>query len=461
MLLAERIDRLRSAIQVLTKASEEVIKAWESEAAQSETLILSSSSIPPSQNPGSVPSHELYKARNEILGAAGVCIELVHDPQIRLLEVAFQIYEARALHIVAEKRVADIFAEGDQVHGTSIAELSKRIGIKDHKLARLLRTLCSTHVFSEVSEGYFGNNVISEHLAHNEALRAYIMLHHHFIYDCCGKLPEVLSDPTKSNSESNRETAFQVVFKTNQTSWEWFKEPIMLPDGSTKPKPVLELFSLAMVGAGRAQGQAVIVDYPWAELGSATIVDVGGGIGGMSMDLARNYPKLKFIVQDLSEQIEQAPSIWEKELPAVLEGERVKFMIHNFLTEQPVKNAEIYFLRYIMHDYPDDVCIKILSTLRPALGTKSRILICDQVTRTTCGSPQDVDEHIPYPLPANYGFAHRYPNMSDLNMMTLLAGRERTVSEYKNLAKSAGLQILKLWKCRGTLWVIEMGLPPA
>lgn len=45
------------------------------------------------------------------------------------------------------------------------------------------------------------------------------------------------------------------------------------------PRPELEIFGLAMVGGGRVFGTAHLHDYGWAELGKATVVDIGGGIG--------------------------------------------------------------------------------------------------------------------------------------------------------------------------------------
>lgn len=39
--------------------------------------------------------------------------------------------------------------------------------------------------------------------------------------------------------------------------------------------------------------------YPWASIGSGTVVDVGGSKGNVSVLLAQSYPNLSFIVQDL------------------------------------------------------------------------------------------------------------------------------------------------------------------
>lgn len=68
----------------------------------------------------------------------------------------------------------------------------------------------------------------------------------------------------------------------------------------------------------------------------------------MSLDLAKRYPNLKFIVQDRPKVVKQATTAWERELPDALSSGRVQLMAHDFFTEQPVKNAQVYNLRYIM-----------------------------------------------------------------------------------------------------------------
>ena len=66
----------------------------------------------------------------------------------------------------------------------------------------------------------------------------------------------------------------------------------------------------------------------------------------MCLGLSKLYPNLNFIVQDRASVVEHAPDIWRKENPGALE--KVKFTAHDFFTEQPVKNAEVYHLKYIL-----------------------------------------------------------------------------------------------------------------
>lgn len=97
----------------------------------------------------------------------------------------------------------------------------------------------------------------------------------------------------------------------------------------------------------------------------------------------------------------QARSIvWPKENPAALAEKRVEFCPHDFFEENPVKGADVYWLRYIMHDWSDEFCVRILRGIGRSMGARSRILICDQVMNTTVGAEEL--ERAPEPLPANW-----------------------------------------------------------
>jgi O-methyltransferase domain len=50
--------------------------------------------------------------------------------------------------------------------------------------------------------------------------------------------------------------------------------------------------------------------FPWGNLDAgSTIVDVGGGIGMVSVEIAKEFPELKFIVQDLPDVSGQAREV--------------------------------------------------------------------------------------------------------------------------------------------------------
>jgi hypothetical protein len=76
--------------------------------------------------------------------------------------------------------------------------------------------------------------------------------------------------------------------------------------------------------------------------------------------------------------------------------------------------AKAYFMRMIMHDYADAVCMDILTHLAQAMAPDSRVLVCDMV------------------LPQRVGEADFPAAVLDQAVMTM-GGKERTEEGFKSL----------------------------
>jgi demethylsterigmatocystin 6-O-methyltransferase len=83
--------------------------------------------------------------------------------------------------------------------------------------------------------------------------------------------------------------------------------------------------------------------------------------------------------------------------------------------------AHVYYLRNILHDYPDEKALVILQNIIAVLGSESVILIDEMI--------------IP-----NKG-AHPHATEQDLMMMTTLALMERTQRQWSALLAKAGLKV--------------------
>jgi len=210
------------------------------------------------------------------------------------------------------------------------------------------------------------------------------------------------------------------------TIWEWFKTPesALARDRTNK----------AMVGAEGFLHGALIYDYDWGKHGQdATIVDVGGGVGGASIELTRKFPKIKIILQDRPSVIEAAPKFWEENAPEC--KSRVTFMPHDFFG--PQIQEKIFFMRFIIHDWVDEDCLRILKPIRdvvPSEAEGGRLYIADSV----------LDEK-----------SERLKYMLDMQMLTFTGAMERTEVEFDSLLKRAGFKILKMHKNRGFCALIE------
>lgn len=112
--------------------------------------------------------------------------------------------------------------------------------------------------------------------------------------------------------------------------------------------------------------------YAWDSLNTATIADIGGGYGPISIFLATQYPLLKFFVQDLPCAIADGPAY----VPADI-SDRVEFMAYDMLTPQIVRNIDVLFFRAVFHNWTDHYCVEILRNQIPALRKGSRLIIVE------------------------------------------------------------------------------------
>lgn len=168
--------------------------------------------------------------------------------------------------------------------------------------------------------------------------------------------------------------------------------------------------------------------------GSA-FVDVGGS---MALDLEEFRVRVpeyegRLILQEVPQVVEAAR--------ATSLHPRIELQPHDFFTPQPVKGARVYFLRMVLHDWPDDVCRKILGHLRDAMKPGfSRVLISDCVV---------ADE--------NPAWQHA---ALDISMMSLVSALERTEREWYELVESCDLKIENIYsKGVGNESLIEVVRP--
>jgi ubiquinone/menaquinone biosynthesis C-methylase UbiE len=103
----------------------------------------------------------------------------------------------------------------------------------------------------------------------------------------------------------------------------------------------------ALTSSPEYQISHIIDNYDWASHKGALVVDIGGSRGNIAINLAERFPELRFVVQDLEKVIQGA----EDDIPKTLKG-RIRFEVRDLFALQTVE-ADIYFLRWILHNWPD------------------------------------------------------------------------------------------------------------
>ena len=122
----------------------------------------------------------------------------------------------------------------------------------------------------------------------------------------------------------------------------------------------------------------------WPEDGrDGLLVDVGGALGHAALRLAHDLPSIRCIVQDRAEVVRQVGS----PLPTAA-NRRVSFMAHDFFAAQPVKGADAYLLRMVLHDWPDAYARTIICALVPALKPGAKVVVQDHVMPDVGAAPK-------------------------------------------------------------------------
>jgi len=334
----------------------------------------------------------------------------------------------------------------------------------DH-LARTLRLLVTNHIFVEVSPDTFAHNRISSVLDTGKPIEEILVFQTpspkkkhvgthgitaavgHFSDEamkCLSYLSEAIMDPVSGHANDVRDVAYNRAFRRKDVIWDLFDEP--------GQEYRVSRFGSAMDGTkNMAPPNAACEGFDWKGLGeNALVVDVGGGIGAQSLDLARAFPNLKFIIQDREPICRVGEKHWDSEIPSARRLGRVQFQEHNFYDAQPVKNADVFYMRMIMHDYPDKICITILKHLRAAAKPTTQLVITDNVIAYACEEssantiPGAARELPPAPLLANYGQANIVPYLMDIHMMGILGGRERTVTQFREILEASGWKLARV-----------------
>ncbi|KAG1823989.1 O-methyltransferase-domain-containing protein [Suillus variegatus] len=352
-----------------------------------------------------------------------------------------QVYDHACVRVVAREHVSDILLKYPK--GLHVNELSKKINVEPKKLARILRLLATRGCYNEVDTDVFANNRLSLILLDENPVKNIILFHVEATARGASVFYETLKDPKIAYSYDP--TIAPAMYALNKSGTEG-----TIFDWMARNDGLRESYHISMRALNSIMGSlAVLTQFPFEKY--STVVDVGGGIGAFSLPLSKMHKNVKITIQDLPEALVQARGIWAKESPEALAENRVEFVDLNFFEQVPVKGKDIYYLRNIIHDWPDHESGLILSNLRKALGPNSRVLIHDYVLRQLSRKQAAVEASelgvvsAPEPLLANFGVGSIRSYQQDLNMLFLHNAKERTLQDFLALTTVAGLKLEKVW----------------
>ncbi|KAF9033801.1 S-adenosyl-L-methionine-dependent methyltransferase [Panaeolus papilionaceus] len=400
---------------------------------------------------------ELKIAIQTIEGACAQLCATIAKPSYTLAHKNLGFIEPVCINIALTYKIPDVLAENPD--GMHITEIGERTGLEPTKVGRVLRLLATKHVFREVSENVFANNRLSVLLESENPMYSLSLHATDHVQKSATSLPEVLGDKEWGHSFSPRHTAFNRQSQFAGSLFEYF-------EGATlRGSEIGARFGRGMVAWAQAfDSEAVIDQFPWMDIGhGASVCDVGGGVGNMLIALSKRYPTLQLTLQDLPERTLQAKTeVWPVKCPQAIAENRIDFVPIDFLKEAPVPGCEIYYLKNIIHDWPNAEAVTILSNVRKAMAPPSRLLLHEFILQSTNRVPASEAkyEQAPEPLLPNYGLGRITQYYVDINMMVQVNSQERRLSEYIELGEAAGLKFEKLWDF-GTTGLVEYRVPEA
>jgi len=352
-----------------------------------------------------------------------------------------QVYDYACVRVALRENITNVLSNYPK--GIHVDELSKIVGIDAKKLGRLLRLLATRGCYTEVDTDTFANNRLSLILHSEHPARHMVSLHVESAAKGAAVLYETLKDSKTGSSEEPGHAP--VMYANNKegitgTFFDWMRQ-----EDARR-----ESYHRSMGGLNYIMGSlAVLTQFPFEKY--STVVDVGGGIGAFSRPLSKMHKNVKITVHDLPEALTQARGVWARECPDAVRENRVEFAELNFFSQVPVKGKDIYYLRNIIHDWPDHESALILANVRQAMGPHSRLLIHDYVLREL-SRKQAVNEAAslgvvtaPEPLLPNFGVGNMRMYQQDLTMWILHNAKERTLQNSLELSTAAGLKLEKVW----------------
>jgi hypothetical protein len=312
---------------------------------------------------------------------------------------------AQALYVAATLGVADRLRDGPE----TAEALASATGAHAGSLFRLLRALSSLGVLAQDGQGRFALTPLGAALQSGPGTARAMVLH-------LGERPSW-----------NAWGELLHCVRTGQTAFPRANGQEVFAYYGAHPESA-EPFNQAMTEYSEAVSAAVVRAYGFS--GISTLVDVGGGHGSLLAAILEANPRLKGIVFDLPEVVAGA----RVRIEAEGLGGRCELAGGDFFASVP-SGADAYILKAIIHDWDDERALAILRNVHGAMAAEGKLLLAELV--------------VP---PGGEGALSK---LSDLHMMVMTGGRERTEAEYGALLGAAGFRLTRIIPTESLVSVIE------
>ncbi|RJE27369.1 O-methyltransferase [Aspergillus sclerotialis] len=350
--------------------------------------------------------------RQAAIDAAQNLIRKLQTPQESTINIAYSPAQFLCVRIGIDLDVFNTLAS--KSGSVSVEEVAAAKKADPILVERVLRVLVCMRYINEDGAKLYSANEMTRHMTHphSEATIKFVWLG----MPTFAKIPEFLQKTKFKNPEGLTSGPFNYAENLSDSLWEWF--------GSDPER--LNICNTFMEAKDRL-GPSWLVWFPVKERlvdgfdashGDKLLVDMAGGRGHDTEAFHKKFPERPggLVVEDLPHVIEDIQDLD----PSI---ERLTF---DLFEKQPIEGARIYYIKFVLHDWSDSDCRKILSNLAPAMKKGySKLIIEEMILEDTdCAMLQATRDWV---------------------MMAFCNSMERTKGHWQSLLRSAGFKVVKFW----------------
>jgi hypothetical protein len=315
-----------------------------------------------------------------------------------LLEMAMSFGPSNVLCAAARLGVADALGDAER----NAAEIAAVCQANASSMYRLLRTMAALGLVEETQQQHFRLTAMGHPLRKDapDSSWAAVVFWSDLLADFWSQLGECVR--TGYN-------AAQVMEQAGKVS-RWSEDP-----------EASAIFR-AVMGTAPAENYAPIVEA-WPFPATGVVADLGGGGGALIRAVLQRHPNVRGMLVDREESIATATALFK----GLTVADRCELIAAD-LSESVPPGADVYMLKHVLHGYTDEKAVAILRHCRAVVPPAGRLLVIEFV----------LPDVVSRPAPELVG---RF--MSDLNMMAVTSGRERSEREWRELLEVAGFTLAR------------------
>ncbi|WET76810.1 methyltransferase [Amycolatopsis sp. QT-25] len=324
--------------------------------------------------------------------AAGPGGASTHRDRLAILTCGLRL--AHVIGALTELRVADALADGPR----HVADLAERCGANADALHRVLRMAASFGVFTETDPGVFARTALSEPTRADVPYSLWPLIVYgrkKFFTEPYGALVHTLR---------TGEPATEPVLGTD--FWGYLRDH---PDDE-------QFFDSMMTELGRWETDRHLAMIRPERF--VRIADLGGGHGHFLAAALRHAPGARGVLVDRPTVLSDAGPVLDAEGVT----DRVELRPGDFFDTPLPADADAYFLKAVLHNWPDDRTEALLRRVRETIGDR--------------GTPLFVVEQVIAP-----GNDFDHGKVLDIDMLVLFGGRERTLEQWHELFAATGFRL--------------------